>query len=79
MFSMQPVSKHPCIATLQLSSAASLYLEQSQIGILGKGLNPKTTNQPTNYINIMRPKRYFDRISGEREESVVFFKKKRSF
>ena len=35
---MQSVPKNPLIATFQLSSAASLNLGWSQIGVLGKGL-----------------------------------------
>ena len=38
MFSMQPVSKNPLIATFQLSSAASLSLGWSQNSVLRNGL-----------------------------------------
>ena len=44
MFSMQSVSENPSKAMFQLSSAASLNLERSQNGVLGKGL--KTNGVP---------------------------------
>ena len=44
MFSVQYVFQNPLIATLQLSSAASLNLGCSQNGVLGNGLTLSQTN-----------------------------------